>query len=89
VPNSNERQNDCIICHLLQVKGQKKPLYEIKASLKQAVKAPSDYNRLGTQIHLFSAVAIIFAGDESVCIMSLRQLLLQVTRNNSPQQGFF
>jgi hypothetical protein len=36
-PNSNKLQNNYLICHLLQVEGQKKSLDKIKASLKQSV----------------------------------------------------
>jgi hypothetical protein len=48
-PNLNERQNDYLICHLHQVEGQKKSLDEIKASLKQTVNVPNDYNGIGMQ----------------------------------------
>jgi hypothetical protein len=80
-PNSNERQNDYLICHLLQVEGQKKLLDEIKASLRQSVNVPNDYNGLGMQIQLFTAAANIFFGKESICTTNLCQLLLQITRN--------
>jgi hypothetical protein len=53
----------------------------IKASLKQSVNIPIDYNGLGTQIQLFTAAANIFFFKESVCTTNLRQLLLQITRN--------
>jgi hypothetical protein len=43
-PNSNNCQQDYLICHLLQIKGQKKSLEEIKALLKQVVHVPSNYN---------------------------------------------
>jgi hypothetical protein len=33
-PNSDNRQHDYLICHLIQLYGQKKSLDEIKASLK-------------------------------------------------------
>jgi hypothetical protein len=42
-PNTNDCQQDYLICHLLQIEGQKKSLEEIEASLKQAVHVPSDY----------------------------------------------
>jgi hypothetical protein len=80
-PNSNERQNDYLICHLLQVEGQKKSLDKIKASLKQTVNVPNDYNGLRMKIQLFTAAANIFFGDESICTTNLHQRLLQITRN--------
>ncbi len=49
-PNSDNCQHDYLICHLIQVEGQKKSLVEIKASLKQSVHVPSNFNGLGTQI---------------------------------------
>jgi hypothetical protein len=59
-PNSDNRQQDYLICQPIQVEGQKKSLEEIKASLKQLVHVPSDFNRLGIQIQLFGAALIIF-----------------------------
>jgi hypothetical protein len=74
-------QQDYHICHLIQVEGQKKLLDEIKASLKQAVYIPLDYNGLGTQSLLFAATSTIFFGDESICTTNLQQLLLLISRN--------
>ena len=80
-PNSDNRQKDYLICHLLQVEGAKKTLDEIKASLKQSVHVPTDFNGLGTQIQLFTAAATIFFSEESICTTSLRQLLIMLSRN--------
>ena len=80
-PNADNRQQDHLICHLIQVEGQKKTLDEIKASLKQSVHVPTDFNGLGTQIQLFAAAASIFFGEESICTMSLKQLLIVLSRN--------
>jgi hypothetical protein len=80
-PNSNKHQNNYLICHLLQVEGQKKLLDEIKALWKQIVNVPDDYNGLGMQIQLFTATSNIFFGKESIYTTNLRQLLLQIIRN--------
>jgi hypothetical protein len=80
-PNSNNCQQDYLIRHLLQIKGQKKSLEEIKASLKQAVYAPSNYNGIGTQILLFAVASSILVGADSLCTNSLQQLLLLVSQN--------
>jgi hypothetical protein len=80
-PNSNNCQQDYLFCHLLQIKGQKKSLEEIKASLKQVVHVPSDYYGLGTQIQLFAAASSILFGADNLCTNSLGQLLLLVSRN--------
>jgi hypothetical protein len=79
-PNSDNRQQDYLICHPIQVEGQKKSLEEIKASLKQSVHVPSDFNGLGTQIQLFGAALTIFFGEYSVCTSSLNQLLTMIGR---------
>jgi hypothetical protein len=80
-PNLGNHQQDYLICHLLQVVGQKKLLGEIKTLLKQAVHMASNYNGLGTQIQLFAAASNIFFGDESKCTTNLWQLLLLVSKN--------
>ncbi len=59
-PNLDNFQQDYLICHLIQVEGQKKSLDEIKALLKQSVHVPSNFNGLGTQIQLFGAALTIF-----------------------------
>ncbi len=80
-PNSNNSQQDYLICHLLQIKGQKKSLQEIKALLTEAVHVPSDYNWLGTQIQLFTAASSILFGADSMCTNSLWELLLLFSQN--------
>jgi hypothetical protein len=80
-PLSNSRQKDYLVCQLVQTQGQKKMLDEIKASLKQTVHMPSDFNSMGTQLQVFAAACEIFFGKESVCATSLRQLLIVVGRN--------
>jgi hypothetical protein len=47
-PNLDNRQHDYLICHLIQVEGQKKSIEEIKALLKQSSHVPSNFNGLGT-----------------------------------------
>jgi hypothetical protein len=80
-PNLDNCQHDYIICHLIQVEGQKKSLDEIKASLKQLVHVPSNFNELGTQIQLFGAALTIFFGEDSACTSNLNQLLTMIGRN--------
>jgi len=80
-PLSDSRQNDYLICQLVQAQGKKKSLDEIKASLKQTVHVPTDFNSMGTQLQLFAAACEVFFGDESVCSTSLRQLLITISRN--------
>jgi hypothetical protein len=69
-PNSDNCRQDYLICHLIQVEGQKKSLEEIKASLKQLVHVPSNFNRLGTQIQLFGAAWTIFLQRQCLHIKS-------------------
>jgi hypothetical protein len=80
-PLSDSRQNDYLICQLVQIQGQKKSLDEIKASLKQTVHVPTEFNSMGTQFQLFAAACEVFFGDESVFCTSLRQLLITIGRN--------
>ena len=80
-PLSDSRQNEYLICQLVQIQGQKKSFDEIKASLKQTVHVPSEFNSMGTQFQLFAAACEVFFGDESVCSTSLRQLLITIGRN--------
>jgi hypothetical protein len=80
-PNLDNCQQDYLICNLIQVEGQEKSLKEIKASLKQSVHVPSNFNGLGTQIQLFGAASTIFFGEDSVCTSSLNQLLTMIGRN--------
>jgi hypothetical protein len=85
-PNSDNHQHDYLICHLIQVEGQKKSLEEIKALLKQSVQVPSDFNGFGTQIQLFGAALTIFFCKDSVCTLSLNQLLTMIGRNKKSFQ---
>jgi hypothetical protein len=80
-PLSNSHQKDYLVCQLVQTQGQKKTLDEIKASLKQTVHIPSDFNGMGTQLQVFAAACEIFFGKESICATSLMQLLIIVGRN--------
>jgi hypothetical protein len=80
-PNLDNCQHNYLICHLIQVEGHKKSLDEIKASLKQSVHIPSNFNGLGTQIQLFEAALTIFFGEDSVCTSNLNQLLTMIGRN--------
>jgi hypothetical protein len=80
-PLSDSRQNDYLICQLVQTQGQKKSLDEIEASLKQTVHVPTDFNSMWTQFHFFAAACEVFFGDESVCSTSLRQLLITISCN--------
>jgi hypothetical protein len=54
-PLSDSRQNDYLICQLVQTHGQKKMLDKIKASLKQAVHVPTDFSSMGTKLIFFAA----------------------------------
>jgi hypothetical protein len=83
-PNSSNQQTDYLICHLIQEQGQKKPIDNIKASLKQTVHEPKDFVGLGTQLQLFATVSTIFFGSESFFTEKLNQLLLLVGRNKKP-----
>ncbi len=67
--------------HLIQEQGQKKLLKEIKASLKQTVHVPKDFDGMGNQLNLFAAASSIFFGKESICTARLNQLVLFVGRN--------
>jgi hypothetical protein len=80
-PNSGSQQMDYLICHLIQEQGQKKSLEEIKASLKQSVHLPKDFDSLGSQLVLFATVSGILFGKESICTVKLDQLVLLVGRN--------
>ena len=80
-PNSGKQQMDYLICHLIQEQGQKKSLDEIKASLKQTVHLPKDFDGLGSQLVLFATASAIFFGKESICTDKLDQLVLLVGRN--------
>jgi len=62
-PLSESRQNIYLICQLGQTQGQKKSLDEIKASLKQTVHVPTDFNSMGTQFQLFAAACEVFFGN--------------------------
>jgi hypothetical protein len=84
--NSDNHQHHYLICHLIQVEGQKKSLDEIKALLKQLVHVPSNFNGLGTQIQLFGAASTIFFGEDSVCTLNLNQLLTMIGRNKKSFQ---
>jgi hypothetical protein len=59
-PLSNSRQKDYLVCQLVQTQGQKKMLDKVKASLKQTVHIPSDFNGMGTQLQVFAATCKIF-----------------------------
>jgi nucleoside phosphorylase len=52
-PLSDSRQNDYLICQLVQIQGQKKSLDKIKASLKKTVHISTEFNSMGTQFQLF------------------------------------
>ena len=80
-PLSDSRQNEYLICQLVQIQGQKKSFDEIKASLKQTVHVPTDFNSTGTQLQLFTAACEIFFGDKNVCSTSMRQLLITIGCN--------
>ena len=72
---------DYLICQLIQEQGQKKSLDEFKASLKQTVHLPKDFDGLGSQLVLFATALAIFFGKESVCTDKLNQIVLLVGQN--------
>lgn len=80
-PNAKSMKEDYLICHLIQEQGQKKSIDEIKASLKQTVHVPKDFNSMGNQLQIFAAASSIFFGKESMLTESLDQLVLLVGRN--------
>jgi hypothetical protein len=80
-PNAKSMKEDYLICHLIQEQGQKKSIDEIKASLKQTVHVPKDFNGMGNQLQIFAAASSIFFGPESMLTSSLNQLVLLVGRN--------
>ena len=80
-PNAATQKMDYLVCHLIQEQGQKKSLDEIKASLKQTVHVPKDFDGMGNQLVLFAAASAIFFGKESICTEKLDQLVLLVGRN--------
>ena len=55
-PHTDSHQEDYMVCHLIREEGQKKSVDEIKASLKQSVRIPSDVNCLGIQILLSNSI---------------------------------
>jgi len=59
-PLLDSHQNNYLICQLVQTQGQKKSLDKIKASLKQMVHVPTDFNSMGTQFQLFAAACGVF-----------------------------
>jgi hypothetical protein len=69
------------VCHLIQEQGQKISLDKIKASLKQTVHVPKDFDGMGNQLNIFAAALSIFFGKERICTTSLDQLVLLVGRN--------
>ena len=56
----DSHQNNYLICQLVQTQGQKKSLDKIKASLKQMIHVPTDFNSMGTQFQLFAAACGVF-----------------------------
>jgi hypothetical protein len=54
--------------------------------LKQTVHVPTDFNSMGTQFQLFTARCEISFGKDSVCSMSLRQLLITIGCNKKTFQ---
>jgi hypothetical protein len=80
-PNTNNRQEDFLVCHLLQEEGQKKSVDEIKASLEQSVHVPSNIYNLGIQVQLFEKAARIFFGEESVLTKCLSNLHYTIAHN--------
>jgi len=82
-PNTDSRQEDYMVCHLIREEGQKKSVDEIKASLKQSVHIRSDVNGLGIQVQLFEKASKIFFGEESVLTDCLNQLHLEIARNKT------
>lgn len=77
-PLSSIKQDDYIICHLIQEHGIKQTSEEIKSSLKQEVIVPKDFTSLGVQLQYFVGAIEIFFGSESIATMEMRRLLLQV-----------
>jgi len=86
-PNSDKQQMDYLICHLIQEQGQKKSLDKIKASLKQTVHLPKDFNGLRSQLVLFATASAIFFGKESICTDKLDQLVLLFGQNKKAHRG--
>jgi hypothetical protein len=77
-PLSNAKQENYLTCHLIHENGQKQSLDEIKASMKQEVIVPKDYNSMGTQLQYFVGAVEIFFGAESILRIELNKLLHQV-----------
>lgn len=81
-PNSNEDLlKHCCICQLINLQGEKKSDTQIKVSLKQEVRVPSDFNGMGQQLLYFTTAAEIFFGKESVGVSKLRQLTRLIANN--------
>ena len=78
---SGEIVEDYLACQLVQLQGERKSEDKIKASLKQEVHVPEDYDSLGQQLQYYVAAAEIFFGDESLGVSKLRQLVILVGRN--------
>ncbi len=74
-PLSGVKQTNYLTCHLIHEHGIKQSIDEIKASLKQEVIVPKDFNELGTQLQYFVGAVEIFFGAESRLQIELNKLL--------------
>ncbi len=74
-PLSDAKQANYLMCHLINENGQKQSVDEIKASLKQEVIVPRDFNELGTQLQYYVGAVEIFFGTESRLRIELNKLL--------------
>jgi len=78
-PLSNEQSNRHIILHLVARDGQGKTLDEIKASTRQVVKAPTNFNDLDQQLKYFTGLSQVFFGKDSAGTAGLRDLVRKVS----------
>jgi hypothetical protein len=78
-----EHKNHQLTLQLVLTQGRGLTLNEIKASNKQKVSAPMNFNEMKEQVQLFTIANSIFCGDLSVRYQSLRALLRMMENNKS------
>jgi hypothetical protein len=69
-----EHKNRQLTLQLVLTQGRGLTLDEIKASSKQEVSAPMNFNKMKEQVQMFTIANDIFFGDLSVVSQSLRAL---------------
>jgi hypothetical protein len=78
-----EHKNRQLTLKLVRTQGRGLTLDEIKASNKQEVSAPMNFDKMKEQVEMFTAANNVFFGDLSVGSLSLRALLRMMENNKS------